>query len=155
MRWRNVEQARVVGIILLLLTLSEAEMKKVGGDSIPIIYSSHYNLSILGIEHFHPFDSKKYRKVYKGIINNQEICPSQFYQPEMVTDSELLQVHTAEYLSSLNKSRVIAGIVEISALRILPGFILRNGILNPMRYATGGTILGVRLALKYGWAINL
>ena len=73
----------------------------------------------------------------------------------MVTDSQLLSVHTQVYLTSLKKSKVIARVVEIPPLRILPAFVLRRGITKPMRLATGGTILGSHLALRYGWAINL
>ena len=142
-------------LILILPVISFAGMKTPCGDSIPIIYSPDYNISILGIENFHPFDSKKYRKVYKGIIEGQNICRSQFYRPQSVTDAELLTVHTENYLNLLKKSSIIARIVEIPPLRFLPAFILRNGILKGMRLATGGTILGVELALRYGWAINL
>lgn len=142
-------------MFFFLVASSDAGMKRPCGDSIPIIYSSDYNISIWGLENFHPFDSKKYKKVYKGIIDRQGVCPSQFYHPRMVTDSELLQVHSAEYLHSLRKSSVIARIVEIPPLRILPAFVLRGGILKPMKLATGGTILGVELALRFGWAINL
>lgn len=43
----------------------------------------------------------------------------------------------------------------MGVLSLLPGKMVDNRILNPMRYATGGTILGAELALEYGWAINL
>jgi len=144
--------------VLLVLTMgpsAQAGMKQPCGDSIPIIYSSQYNISILGIENFHPFDSKKFKKVYKGLIDSQAICPSQFFHPQIVTDSQLLHVHTPDYLHTLRKSSVIAKIVEISPLRFLPAFVLHSSILKPMKYATGGTILGVELALRCGWAINL
>lgn len=152
------KKARKLPILMLItfvVSFSHGGMKQPCGDSIPIIYSPDYNISILGIENFHPFDSKKYRKVYKGIIQGQKICRSQIYQPQIVTDAELLTVHTDEYLASLKKSKVIARIAEILPLRILPTFILRNGILKPMKLATGGTILGAQLALRYGWSINL
>lgn len=147
-------------LIILILAFfhfseSNAGMKKPCGDSLPIIYSPGYNISVLGIENFHPFDSKKYGKVYKGIIDAQQICHSQFYCPKIVSDAELLSVHTQHYLESLKKSRVIARVVEIPLFRYLPEPILYNGILKPMKLATGGTILGVELALQCGWAINL
>jgi histone deacetylase 11 len=93
--------------------------------------------------------------VYQGIIAGTNLHASQLYPPQEASDGDLLLVHSPGYLSSLEKSGVVARIVEIPPLRMLPNFILRNGILKPMRYATGGTILGVRLALDYGWAINL
>jgi histone deacetylase 11 len=112
-------------------------------------------MSILGIENFHPFDSKKFKKVYKNLILKSKFCPQQFYTPPRATDEELLSVHTPEYLKSLKKSSVIANNIEIPPLKIVPSIFLRNSILEPMRLATGGTILGISLALRYGWAINL
>jgi histone deacetylase 11 len=132
-----------------------AGLKEKALAPVPIIYSPHYNISVLGVENFHPFDSKKYRKVYKGILSGTSLRPSQFFSPREASDGDLLLVHTPDYLASLRHSGVVARIVEIPPLRMLPNFILRNGILKPMRYATGGTILGGRLALDYGWAINL
>jgi histone deacetylase 11 len=124
-------------------------------DSLPIIYSPDYNMSVLGIEHFHPFDTKKYAKAYRYLIEQKAVQLEQIYSPSRPSDEELLLVHTPEYLASIRHSSTIAKIVEIPALRFIPAPILRHGILEPMRLATGGTILGARLALRYGWAINL
>ncbi|MFP4015086.1 MAG: histone deacetylase [Chitinispirillaceae bacterium] len=141
--------------LFIVFAPCQAKNKKNCGDSLPIIYSPHYNISILGIENFHPFDSKKYRKVYKHLISKGELCASRFYKPELATEDQLLMVHSGDYLESLKKSKTVAAITEIPILRVLPGFYLRSSVLKPMLYATGGTILGVELALKYGWAINL
>jgi histone deacetylase 11 len=153
-------KSAVVGygpVILILYVVSStfAGMKNLSGDSLPIIYSPRYNISILGMENFHPFDSKKYAKVYKGLRADRQLCRCQFYEPLEVPDEHLLSVHTPRYLESLKKSRVIAEIVEIPPFRLLPNALLRHCVLGPMRAAAGGTILGVRLALRYGWAINL
>ena len=40
-------------------------------------------------------------------------------------------------------------------LSLIPNRILQKAVLDPMRLATGGTLLATRLALQYGWAINL
>ena len=32
-------------------------------EKLPIVYSKNYNISFLGIENLHPFDSKKYGKI--------------------------------------------------------------------------------------------
>ncbi len=67
----------------------------------------------------------------------------------------LLSVHTQEYLHSLKDSKNVARIAEIGVLTKIPNIILQNKLLKPMKYATGGTILGCDLALEHGWAINL
>lgn len=73
-----------------------------------------------------------------------------------MSDQDLKLVHTEKYLNSdLKDSRIVAGIVETPALGWLPNSFLQSRILKPMRYATGGTILGAKLALQYGKAINL
>jgi histone deacetylase 11 len=141
-------------LLVFFISLSFGGSKRPCGDSLPIIYSNNYNISILGIENFHPFDSKKYEKVYHGLISEGHLCPRQFYKPSRPSDEILLLVHTPEYLRSLKKSSVVASIAEIPPLEYLPNFILQNSLLEPMRLATGGTILGVHLALRYGWAIN-
>lgn len=124
-------------------------------DALPIIYSPHYNMSVFGIEKLHPFDSFKYEKIFKYLTEVVQLLPRQFYKPYRISDNELLLAHTPEYLASLNKSNVIARIIEIKQLKYIPNVFLRHRILEPMRLATGGTVLGVRLALQYGWAVNL
>ena len=122
---------------------------------IPIIYSSKYNISVLGIENFHSFDTKKYRKVYRMLKKRLNLSSGQFYSPNIISDENLMHVHSKEYLKSLKRSTVIEEIVEIPFIKHIPNIILQKGMLNPMKFATMGTILGLRLALKHGWAINL
>ena len=40
----------------------------------PIIYSPSYNISFLGMEKIHPFDSGKWAKVYQFLVG-EGICP--------------------------------------------------------------------------------
>lgn len=73
---------------------------------------------------------------------------------------ELKLVHTAEYLESLKSSYNVAGklftpkspnatplttpnivITEVPICAIMPNFLVRRRVLNPMLYATSGTIL--------------
>lgn len=124
-------------------------------SSLPIVFHPNYDISFFGIEKMHPFDTKKYSKIAQHLQKTCNIKSQDFQIPHLVTDTELMQVHTFRYLKSLDKSATIAGIAEISALRYIPNFLLQRNLLNSMRYATGGTILGAQLALSHGWAINL
>jgi len=124
-------------------------------NKIPIIYSDNYNITLFGIQKLHSFDSEKYGKIAKYLMDNLKISKEQFYSPKKITDNELLKVHTQRYLNSLKNSATIANIGEIGLLKIIPNFILQQRLLEPMRYGTGGTILGAKLALEKGWAINL
>ncbi len=121
---------------------------------LPLIFHKNYDISFLGLEKLHPFDSQKYGKVVNYLIQNAVVNESWFHIPRMVSQEELLTVHTKDYLDSLNKSQVVAKITEIAPLAYVPNFLLQSNLLDSMRLATGGTILGAELALNHGWAIN-
>lgn len=126
-------------------------------ESIHIIYDKGYNISFFGAENLHPFDAKKYGRVYE-FLNKQTFADSsiQFHTPPMVTDDQLRLVHTQEYLDSLNTSAVLAHITEMPILRSVPNFLLRWRLLKPMKLATGGTIMGAQLALRqHACVVNL
>jgi histone deacetylase 11 len=124
-------------------------------DKLPIIYSRHYDIRFFGLEKKHPFDTAKYSRVYHYLVKQVGIAPRRFFHPHKATRRQLLSVHTLEYLRSLRVSRHIAQIAELPVLASWPGWLLYWKILIPMQYATGGTLLGVELALRYGWCINL
>jgi histone deacetylase 11 len=120
-----------------------------------IIFHEKYDISFLGMENLHPFDSKKYGKVFKNLQRSLSLKKEQFYKPSELNPKDLELVHSKEYLNSLNHSKTIANIAEIPPLKFLPNFALKSFVLTPMKYATSGTVLGAQLALQYGWAINL
>jgi len=122
-------------------------------QKLPIIFSKRYDITLMGLQKLHPFDSEKYGKVYRHLLDN--LGGGIFHIPERVSDADLLAVHTERYLTSLHQSRNVAAIAEMGLLSLAPNFLLQSRLLNPMRYATGGTILGGELALEHGWAINL
>ena len=71
-------------------------------------------------------------------------------------DNELLkEVHTSEYLDSLESSKAIASVAELPSLGLLPSFLLKNNLLKPIRYGVSGTIAGAKMALESGFAFNL
>ncbi|BBM86834.1 histone deacetylase family protein [Candidatus Uabimicrobium amorphum] len=122
---------------------------------IPIIFSKHYDITLFGIEKLHPFDTAKYGKVYKHLRKHLGFKKQNFYTPKIVSEEELQLVHSAEYLASLSSSKNVAAIAEVGPLAMVPNMLLQSRLLKPMKYATGGTILGGELAMKYGWAVNL
>lgn len=122
---------------------------------IPIVFHTNYDISLLGLENLHPFDTKKYGKIANHLIKEFNLDKSSFYSPEKITDKDLELVHPKEYLSSLRKSSTIASIAEVPVLKWIPNFLLQRYLLDAARYATAGTVLGAELAIKNGWAINL
>jgi histone deacetylase 11 len=146
----------IIKIILLVFLISQFYGFGEGNHvKIPIVYSKHYNISVFGLQRLHAFDTEKYGKVFRYLVDSVGIEERRFFKPTPVTDDELMRVHTREYLESLRRSRTIASIAELPLLSFIPNRFLQRVILNPMRYGVGGTILGARLAYEYGWAINL
>ena len=39
------------------------------------VYHPHYNISFPGIDHKHPFDSQRYRKVYQRLLTTRTLRP--------------------------------------------------------------------------------
>lgn len=131
---------------------------------VPIVYHPQYDLLSSGpleicAKCLHDFDPNKYSQVYNYLVKSIGIKEDQFYTPEIVTEEDLLLVHSKEYLTTLNDVLNIIKIAGLPINRILMLVItiaeMQNRLLTPMRYGTGGTILGCELALEYGWAINL
>lgn len=121
----------------------------------PIVFSPRYDITLFGIEKSHPFDSAKYGKAFRHLVEAGFLDGKNHYAPPYADAALLRKVHTADYLASLGRSAKIAGIAEIPMLRYVPNFLLQWRFMTPMRYATGGTVLGAGLALQHGWAINL
>jgi len=133
----------------------ERDYGEIHEGSIPIIYHEDYNITLYGIENFHPFDFCKYAKVFNKLSKKYSLSYDDFYHPDEVRPETLLYVHSAKYLLSLKDSETVEKIVEIPGISWLPYSLIDNNVLYPMRLATGGTMLAVDAALKHGWAINL
>eukprot|EP01080_Neovahlkampfia_damariscottae_P003790 gene3790-6951_t len=124
-------------------------------NKIPIVYRDEYNIRLLGLEKLHPFDTEKFKNIYKRLIKIPGITPKSFFVPKKITKKKLLNIHTKEYLNSLEKKENIISIVELGALNYLPTFFLIRNLIDPIKYASQGTIMSGELALHYGWSINL
>ena len=85
----------------------------------------------------------------KNILKQWSITPK-----SPVTNDELLTVHSQEYLELLKSSQYITGAIELPFLGFLPITLLDKYILEPMRWATKGTIIAAAEALKCGIAVN-
>jgi histone deacetylase 11 len=121
-----------------------------------IVYHKNYDISFFGLEKIlHYFDTHKYSKTFNYLTKNNLISKSAIHTPTIITDEQLLAVHKSPYLESLKNSHVIAQVAGVPLFRIMPNFLLRKKILEPMKYATAGTILAAELAMQHGLAFNL
>ena len=124
-------------------------------DKVAIVYSKHYQINVGGLEKLHSFDIHKYAKIYLALNTNGLLRPEDVFVPEAVTKEQILLVHTPEFLESLKDSKTVARYLEAPIIAAAPAGLVDAAVLNAFRYATGGTILAGRLALKHGIAINL
>jgi len=121
----------------------------------PIVFNYEYAVSIFGIEKYHPFDTHKWPKVFNKLIEEKMIMKYQTYNASEATEKDLLIVHEQCYLDSLKWSSSIARITEVMAIALLPNSILQRKILLPLRMQTGGSVMAGKLAMEYGWSINI
>lgn len=124
-------------------------------EKLPIIFHPLYDITFGGLERLHPFDTKKYGKIAACLKEKLDLSNDQFYTPESISTNDLLIVHEQKYLDSLNSSFKLGLIADMPFLAVLPRSVAQKALLEPVKLASGGTILGAQLALTYGWAINL
>ncbi|XP_074645046.1 histone deacetylase 11-like isoform X2 [Tubulanus polymorphus] len=121
----------------------------------PIIYCMEYNIGFLGLEKLHPFDAGKWGKVHAFLKEVSMLRDDTTTTPIEATVNDLLVVHTKRYINSLKWSVNVAGITEVPPVALVPNFIVQRKVLRPFRFQTGGTIMGAKLAMERGWAINI
>ncbi|MCP9262809.1 Histone deacetylase 2 [Dirofilaria immitis] len=129
--------------------------KKIEQDQLPIVYHPIYNISFCGMERCHPFDSRKWGRVYEALLQSGMFEERQTIMPLEASMDDLRVVHTSIYLSSLRCPCYVAKIIEVTPVAFIPPCIINKILLTPFRYHTGGTILAAKLALTSGWAINI
>lgn len=164
---RPATSVRIAALLLVVLSqpgcmspamkaVTNARGGEAIGGKIGIVYSSRYQISFGGIERLHPFDIRKYEKIYQALVDDGLVTPSQVFVPSEASREDLLRVHSAAYLDKRLQSSVkLAEYLEIGFLAAVPAFITDGGVLRPFRYATGGTLLATELALDEGIGINL
>jgi histone deacetylase 11 len=113
-----------------------------------IIYRDQMNIRVFGIQHFHPFDSEKYGRVFKFL---KEAIPYEPYlRPKYVSYEQLKQIHTAEYLYHIQTSpKHIAEVTQLEILSKIPNFLLQRMLILPIRYAVGATIAASELISNF------
>uniref|UniRef100_A0AC35U202 Thioredoxin domain-containing protein n=1 Tax=Rhabditophanes sp. KR3021 TaxID=114890 RepID=A0AC35U202_9BILA len=129
---------------------------KVSTTAWPIVYSEHYNISCCGLEKLHLFDTKKWKRVIDRLISKGMLTLKDVVVPNEATKSDLMLIHTEEYLNGLeSSSRIVSECLEIPPLRWFPHWLIDYVVLKAMRLQTGGTVTASFLALEKNWAINI
>ncbi|XP_057425588.1 histone deacetylase 2 [Lotus japonicus] len=124
-------------------------------SKVPLIYSESYDISFLGIEKLHPFDSSKWGRICGFLVSFDVLDKKCIVEPLEASKDDLLVVHSESYLNSLKESSNVATIIEVPPVALFPNCLVQNKVLFPFRKQVGGTILAVKLAKERGWAINV
>ena len=110
-----------------------------------VVYHPNYDLN-LGP---HVFPSQKFRLIQLMLLRDEIAGPEDFVLPEEATNSDLLRVHTAEWLGKLRNGTLTPG--EIMKLEVPYSPELARAVW----LAAGGSILAGQLALRHGFGCNL
>ena len=124
-------------------------------DKTPIVYHDYYNIRFWGLEEFHPFDTKKYQRIFHELLQKSNLSEERVIVAAKPDKHLLSLAHDKKYLKSLNSSWTLARITELGFLRFFPSKLSRDIVLEPMLYQTGGSLLAAMAAMEQGWAINL
>jgi histone deacetylase 11 len=158
---------KIVFIVVVVITLlfyhfvgkyqttEPINMHTNGGSRIPVVYRDDYNIRLNGMEKFHSFDTEKYGHIADYLKASAVSHRFDFIEPPIATENQILGIHTRRYIDSLRNPSNVARIAELPILESLSATILKRKMLDPMLYASGGTILAAKLAIKHGLAINL
>jgi histone deacetylase 11 len=126
--------------------------------NVRFVYSPRYDISVPGSTWLHRFDGQKYGRAWSIIRSRLGATadPLRLEPPAPATNDVLERVHTVAYLDSLSRSSVVAKAVELAPLTWIPNRWLQQWILDPMKFATAGTILAMDYALsERGVAMNV
>ncbi|XP_031284538.1 histone deacetylase 2 [Pistacia vera] len=123
-------------------------------SKVPMVYSPAYDISFLGLEKLHPFDSSKWGRICQ-FLNVDGLDKNRIVEPMEASTEDLLVVHTESYLDSLKSSANVAAIMEVPPVAVVPNCLVQKSVLYRFRKQVGGTILAGNLARERGWAINI
>ena len=97
----------------------------------------------------HRFPMEKYDLLPRQLLYEGTCTRENFFEPEFASDEAILRVHQKDYYDSL--CQLSLSRQEIMAI----GFPLSMELVDRERALTGGTIMGARIALNNGVAMNI
>lgn len=124
-------------------------------DRVAIVYAKDYRIQAAGVEKLHAFDMRKYERIYRALVDRNMFAPGDVFVPDEITRKQLLRVHSAAYIESLNDPATVARCLEAPGAASLSREVLEARVLRPFRLGSGGTLLAAREALKVGIGINI
>ena len=122
---------------------------------IPLVFHPEYDIALGEIQGRHPFEFNKRSKIFHELKHRLNFPADATFTPEPASNTLLSLAHENDYLAKVADPALVATVMGLPELRTFPSESIERGLLNPLRYAVGGTLLAARLATEHGWAINL
>lgn len=110
-----------------------------------LVYHDSYDLN-LGA---HVFPSQKFRLIAEKLLADGVATKEDFLLPEMAGDTDILRVHTAEWVKKLKTGTLTHG--DIMKLEVS----YSQELVDAFWLAAGGTIAAAQAALRDGFGCNL
>ncbi len=92
---------------------------------------------------------EKYDLLPQQLVHEGTVTKHHFFAPRMLTEQEILSVHTAEYWEKLKHLKLSKSEERKS------GFPLSSGLVNRERVINAGTIQCAHFAMEHGMAMNI
>ena len=110
-----------------------------------LVYHEGYDLNLGS----HVFPSQKYRLVYEKLLADRIAGPEDFVRPEPANDSDILRVHTADWVQKLKTGKLTLS--EQMKLEVP----YSNELVQAFWLAADGSIAAAQHALRDGFGCNL
>lgn len=110
---------------------------------------AHHPIYKYSLPEKHRFPMVKYELLPQYLLEQGICTAANFFEPEKVSEVDILKVHTADYYRRLLKLEI--GKKEIRKM----GFPLRTELVERGHYIIGGTIKGCEYAMQHGVALNI
>jgi histone deacetylase 11 len=102
----------------------------------------------------HPFVGDRPRRIKNFLLASGRVKRKKFVTPQM-NEALILSYLEPDYHEIVHLKRFVAGAVEVPLLAYFPYAFVRHCVIEPMLWASCGTIQTVALAMQEGVAINL
>lgn len=122
---------------------------------IPIVFHPQYDIALGEIQGSHPFEFNKRSRIFAELKSRLTFSPEAIFTPEPASNTLLGLVHDENYLETISDPVQVASVMGLPELRTYPTESIERRLIDPLRFAVGGTVLAARLAEEHGWAINL
>lgn len=113
-----------------------------------IIYNDNFNFDFGLLQHLHPFEGMKFRKIYDRLSQDDGI---EFVSPaEPVSDDIIGEFFSDVMIQLVQNRNGILKALEFPRLPFISQSYLERKVLEPMRWGVAGTLYGAKNALLSG-----